>query len=215
MNAALKFHDVEQNTDEWMAMRAGRFTSSNSGKVMANFPKAFGEPAKKYAIQLAVQQITGNNTSGGFTNEHTERGHEQEPLARMLYEEETFCDVAKGGFFCNEFIGCSPDGLVYDDGVIEIKSVLSNIHYANVKRQGVDPAYRWQCIGNLKFTGRKWLDFVSYCSDFPEGKKLYTCRIYADSLEKQFSMLDTRIDDFKFLVEETKSKILNASYSVL
>jgi hypothetical protein len=215
MNAPLKFHDIDQNTDEWMEMRAGRFTSSNSGKIMANYGKAFGDPAKKLAMNIAVQQITGVAGDGGFSNEHMERGHEQEPLARMLYEEETFCEVSNGGFFCNDFIGCSPDGLVYDDGAIEIKSVIINVHYANVKRQGVDPAYKWQCIGNLKFTGRKWLDFVSYCSGFPEGRQLYTCRLHADQLQDEFLMLDSRINDFKLLVEDTKSTILNSNYCVV
>ena len=89
----------------------------------------------------------------------------------MMYENDTFYDVTNGGFFGSEFVGCSPDGLVDDCGVIEIKSVIAPIHFATVKRQSLDPAYRWQCIGNLKFTGRDWLDFVSYCSEFPEGKQ--------------------------------------------
>lgn len=210
---AFDFHDIDQNTDEWMGLRAGRFTSSNAGKIMANYGKAFGDPAKKYAMNIAVQQITGEIGESGYSNDHTERGHEQEPIARMMYEEETFCTVSNGGFFCDDFIGCSPDGLVYDDGVIEIKSVIINVHFANVKRQGVDPAYKWQCIGNLKFTGRKWLDFVSYCSGFPQGKQLYTYRLHADKLQDEFKMLDTRIDEFKALVESTKKTILESQYS--
>lgn len=210
---AFEFHDIDQNTDEWMELRGPRFTSSNSGKIMANYGKAFGDPAKKYAMNIAVQQITGRSMEKGFTNEHMERGHDQEPIARMMYENETFCTVSNGGFFCNDFVGCSPDGLVYDDGAIEIKSVIVNVHYANVKRQSVDPAYKWQCIGNLKFTGRKWLDFVSYCSEFPEGKRLYTYRLHADKLQDEFKMLDSRIDEFKALVDSTRKTILESKYS--
>ena len=137
------FHDIQQNTDQWYDLRGGRITSSNLGCIMANFGKAFGDPAKKYAINIAIEQITGRPIPSTYTNAHMERGHEQEPLARMLYEEETFSEVANGGFFCDDLIGCSPDGLIDDSGVIEIKSVIASVHYANVKRGSCDPAYKW------------------------------------------------------------------------
>ena len=208
-----KFVDVEQNTDEWFELRAGLLTSSKLGVVMANYGKAFGEPAKKYAVNIAIEQITGKAISSSYSNEHMERGHEQEPIARMLYEDQTFCESSNGGFFGSDFIGCSPDGLVYDCGVIEIKSVISNVHYANVKRQSVDPAYKWQCIGNLKFTGRDWLDFVSYCADYPEDKQLFIHRIEKWNLSEEFKMIDNRVEEFRQLVIETKRMIIESNYS--
>jgi len=207
-----KFIDIDQNTDEWFQLRAGKLTSSNLGKVMANYGKAFGEPAKKLAASIAVQQITGEPESSGYSNEHMERGHQQEPLARMLYENETFCDVTNGGFFESDFIGCSPDGMVADDGVIEIKSVLSNVHFANIKRGGLDPAYKWQCIGNLMFTGRDWLDFISYCQTFPEGKRLYVHRIRREDLGEEFAMIEARIGEFEKLVIEIRKTINETNY---
>lgn len=207
-----KFIDIEQNSDEWFALRAGKLTSSKLGTIMANYGKAFGEPAKKYAANIAIEQITGEPIASTFINAHMERGHEQEPIARMMYEDSTFCTVTNGGFFESDFIGCSPDGMVADDGVIEIKSVIAPVHYANVKRGIVDPAYRWQCIGNLKFTGRDWLDFISYCSEFPEDKQLFTHRISADKLQDEFKMLDTRIAEFKELVSAIRETIINSDY---
>jgi len=207
-----EFHDVEQNTDEWLSLRAGKLTSSNLGKIMANYGKAFGDPAKKLAATIAAQQLGAALESNSFSNEHTERGHEQEPLARMMYENETFCDVTNGGFFSSDFVGCSPDGLVSDCGLIEIKSVITHVHYANIKRQAVDPAYKWQCIGNLKFTGREWLDFISYCQEFPEGKKLFIWRIRKEELAEEFHMIDIRIAEFKKLVNEMKATINETNY---
>ncbi len=207
-----KFHDIAQNTDEWFSMRAGRLTSSKLGVIMANYGKAFGEPAKKYAVNIAIEQITGEPIPSTYSNSHMERGHEQEPVARMLYEEESFCDVSNGGFFGSEFIGCSPDGLVYDAGVIEIKSVIASVHYANLKRKGVDPAYKWQCIGNLKFTDRDWIDFVSYCEEFPEGKQLFIWRLNKDELAEEFKMIDARVAEFEKLVIETKKQIIESNY---
>jgi hypothetical protein len=208
-----EFIDIEQNTDEWYALRGGRLTSSKLGVIMANYGKAFGEPAKKYAVNIAIEQITGSPIASTYSNEHMERGHEQEPVARMMYEEENFCEVLNGGFFKSDFIGCSPDGLP-PGGVIEIKSVISSVHFSNVKRQTIDPSYKWQCIGNLKFTGREWLDFVSYCAEFPEEKRLYTCRINKRDLEEEYAMLNDRIEQFKKLVIDTKQLILNSEYRV-
>lgn len=212
---AFTFHDVDQNGDEWLPLRGGRLTASSMGKVMANYGKAFGEPARKLAVQIAVEQITGEHQSSNYSNEHMERGHEQEPLARMLYEEEMFCTVDNGGFFGSDFLGCSPDNLVGSDGVIEIKSVIASVHFANIRRANVDPAYKWQCFANVKFTARAWLDFVSYCADFPVGKRLYVYRLYAKDLTEQFNQLDTRIAEFKQLVDTTREQILTSEYTIL
>tara|TARA_R110000850_G_scaffold275671_1_gene415319 strand:+ start:577 stop:1215 length:639 start_codon:yes stop_codon:yes gene_type:complete len=204
------FIDVEQNSDEWFALRSGRLTSSKLGVVMANYGKAFGEPAKKYAVNIAIEQITGEPIPSSFTNAHMERGHEQEPMARALYEELTFSDVTNGGFFDCGFIGCSPDGMVGHDGAIEIKSVIASVQFANVKRGKVDPAYYWQCVGNLKFTGRKWLDFVSYSAEFPIDRQLFVYRIHAADLADEFENIDLRVCEFKKLVEQSKEIILNS-----
>lgn len=206
-----EFINVEQNTDEWYALRAGKLTSSNLSKVMANLGKAFGEPAKKYAVNIAIEQITGNPISSNYSNDHMERGHEQEPIARNLYEQEMFCEVTNGGFFDGGFIGCSPDGLL-EDGVIEIKSVIPSVHFANIKRGSVDPAYKWQCIGNLQYTDREWLDFISFCADFPEDKQLFTHRLYAEKLTEEFKILNDRTHEFESLVNDTKQLILKSNY---
>lgn len=196
------FHDVEQNTDAWMALRIGKATASNFGTFMANEGKAFGDPAKKYALQLALERITGKKSDISFSNEHTERGHEQEPIARMMYEDENFVDVTNGGFFCCDEYGDSPDGLVGSDGVIEIKSVTAAVHYATLRRGSFDPAYRWQLIGHIECTGRDWVDFTSYCCDFPEGKQLITHRLHRSECLDEIERLQARRRAFLDLVNE-------------
>ena len=209
------WHDVKQNTDEWLALRSGKPTSSKLGAVMANFGKAFGEPAKKYAINIAVEQLTGQKSESSYSNEHMERGHEQEPLARMEYEEAFFCDVTNGGFFENLGMGCSPDGLVSENGLIEIKSVIPSVHYDNIRRGNVDPAYKWQCYGNLMITEREYIDFVSYCATFPEGKRLYVYRAYAEQLKPEFGMIKDRMQEFLGLIETAKTTIKNTEYFLI
>lgn len=202
------FHDVEQNTDEWMGMRAGKVGGSSIGCVMANYGKAFGDPAKKLATNIAVEQLTGNKLGSSYTNEHMERGHEQEPVARRLYEDRNFVDVSNGGFFDNGFTACSPDGLVGDSGMIEIKSVVAHVQYSTIKRNSFDPSYKWQLNFNLKETGRKWIDYVSFCAEFPEGRRLFVYRLYAEQQQEEFKMIDARLGEFKRLVDEIKQDIM-------
>ena len=212
---AFKFLNVEQNTPEWFDLRAGKLTSSKLGTIMANYPNAFGAPAKKYAVNLALEKINKTPISSEYNNSHMERGHEQEPLARELYEDEHFCTVDNGGFFYTNEIGCSPDGLVGNDGVIEIKSVVPSVHFMNVKRGGFDPAYKWQVIGNLLFTGRQWIDFISFSLPYPRDKQLYTYRVHLNDVEQEIKQITIRINQFLELVKNTKSLILNSNYCIL
>jgi len=209
-----QFHDVEQNTEAWEDLRAGKITSSPLGKVMANEGAAFGKPAKDYAVSICIERMTGRKLSGGFSNSHTDRGHAQEPLARMAYEDQTFSEVSNGGFFDLGDIGCSPDGLVYGDGLIEIKSVIPSVHYANLSRQSFDPTYKWQLFANLKFTQREWIDFISFCEDFPEEKQLYVCRIYRGQLVEELKRIDKRLDEFRRLIDKTYKQISESNYMV-
>jgi len=205
------FHDVQQNSDEWFQMRVGRVGGSSISKIMANFGKAFGQPAKDFAVKIALEQITGSRSESGYSNAHMERGTLQEPIARALYEDEFFCDVSNGGFFeLGQDVGVSPDGLVYEDGQIEIKSVIETTHYATLTRKKFDPAYQWQLYFCLMVTGREWVDFVSFCADFPEGKRLFTDRIYRDKSTDKFEMISTRMNEFRALVNEAKQVILSA-----
>jgi len=201
------FIDVPQNTEEWNALRCGKVTASNFGLFMANYGKAFGEPAKKYALQVALERINGIKSEIGFSNQHTERGHEQEPIARMLYENRYFVDVTNGGFFDLGRYGDSPDGLVDDDGVIEIKSVLPHVHYANITRRSFDPSYKWQLIGHLECTNKEWVDFVSYCSEFPRNSQLCVYRLNKNDYVDEISKLAERRDEFISLVNQYERDI--------
>lgn len=246
------WHDVQQNTDEWLDMRVGKLTGSgvktimvlpNEYQVMQTSKDSFGianlttkkvlvkrypnkidadlalsemkkkkrasgvftELTKKLSVYKACEQITGKRSlNESYSSPHMERGHEQEPIARALYEEQNFVDVTNGGFFECGALGCSPDGLVSDDGLIEIKSVIDHVQYATIKRGGFDPSYRWQIYFNLMQSGREWIDYVSYCADFPEKTQLYVFRVYREECAKQFEMLDLRIQEFFSLVNEAK-----------
>jgi len=209
------WHDIDQNSDGWDLLRVGKITGSSLSKIMANYGKAFGEPAKKYASEIALGQITGNVPASGYSNGHMERGHEEEPIAISEYEERYFTVVGKGGFYSEGDVGCSPDGLIGDNGLIEVKSAIPSIHYARIAKQSFDAAYKWQCAGNLKFSGREWLDFISYCADYPTDKRIYVYRCWRDDFTKEFEMIDSRLAEFRSLIKSAKGVIENSAYSIV
>lgn len=203
----MKWHNVEQNSPDWDALRLGKATASGYAKFMANYGRAFGDPALRYALQIALERVTGNKAEHSFKSDDMERGHEQEPIARMLYEEHTFSDVTNGGFFDWDDWGDSPDGLVDDDGVLEIKCVIAPVHHATIRRGKPDPAYRWQIVGHFDGTGRDWVDFASYCSDYPEHRQLAVFRTYRAEVETELAQLAERRAQFLELVRQEVNQL--------
>lgn len=199
--------NIDQNTEVWLQARSGKLTGSAVAKVMANFGKAFGEPAKKLAVDIALEQVRGIPISSNYSNGHMERGHIEEPIARQRYEAEYFCKVDNGGFFDNGETGCSPDGLVDDDGVVEIKSAIPSIHYARIEKNSYDSAYKWQLLFNLREVGRSWIDFVSFCSTYTPDKNLFVHRLYAKDFDVEFIQMNERINEFNKLVATVKRNI--------
>lgn len=202
------FHDVLQNSDEWFDLRVGKVTTSNFGKFMANYGKAFGEPAKKYAFRLAKEQVTGVKTDEeSYSNKFMELGHEWEPVANSEYQDKTFNQVTNGGFCQHKKlknVGGSPDGLVGSNGGIEIKSVIDWTQRNTIKRNSFDPSYKWQILGNIWLCDLEWLDFVSYGYNYTESKKLFIHRVnrwdYLDDIE----MIEIRLKQFLELIESEK-----------
>lgn len=202
------WHDISQNTDQWLDLRAGKVTGSAIGKIMANYGNALGEPAKKLAVNIAVERVTGKRVeTDHYMNAHMERGHQEEPIARGLYEDEFFVDIENGGFYDNGNTGCSPDGRVIGNGLIEIKSVIATTHYATIKRGIYDPTYKWQYFFNIQEAKVDWLDFVSYCSSFPEHNNLYVYRIHREDIAEELAMMKKRLEKFEDYVSGIMSEI--------
>lgn len=174
---------MSQRTPEWFAMRAGKFTGSRFSDLMAVTKSGPSASRRNLLATLAVERLTGACVET-YSNAAMERGVALEEEARQAYE-------AHIGELCVEvdfivhptlaFVGISPDGLVGDEGMVEIKCPASMAKHLDGLRSGAHAdEYRWQMQGQLWVTGRKWLDAVSYDPRFPEGLRLAVRRLERD-----------------------------------
>ena len=155
--------DIEQGTPEWYAARLGIPTASNFDRIITT-TEARSQQRKKYMYELAGERITGE-PKGGYTNAAMERGHEREEESRRAYEFITGATVQTVGFcYLDErkSVGCSPDGLVGDDGGFETKDTLPHIQLDRLENGWSKADHFQQVQGCLWITGRSWWDLVSY-----------------------------------------------------
>lgn len=154
-----KYHNVEQNSEEWFSLRIGRFTASTFKSLFA--AKSTAEYQK--AINKVVFEKLTNEAPESFKNEYMERGSELEPIAIEQYELNTFNDTTNGGFFSiGDYIGASPDRLVDDDGMVEAKCPSFHTMITYLLKKELPSEYKYQVHGQLFVTGRKWCDFIAY-----------------------------------------------------
>jgi putative phage-type endonuclease len=162
--------DIEQGTDEWLAMRRGVITASTIGILLTSTGKvANNDASRNQLFKLLAERLTGESEPS-FYNDDMQRGHLLEPPARALYAEH-FDPVQECGFVTARFdiatIGYSPDGLVGDDGLIEIKSPREKKHLKTLLSGEVPADHMAQIQTGLAVTGRRWLDFISYAPGLP------------------------------------------------
>ena len=168
-----------QGSEEWALERCGKATSSEFHCVLA---KGQGKMRAAYLRRIVAERLTGKPMET-YSNAHMERGQEQEPYARMSYESITGSLVEEVGFIKHPNLeaGCSPDGLIGEDGGAEIKSVIPTVQLETILRGGYPSEHQAQIQGSLWITGRKWWDFCSYSHDMPEHLKTYIFRVEPDA----------------------------------
>lgn len=169
--------EIPQGSEEWYAVRLGKFTSSDATAIGNN-----GAGLKTLALKKTSERLSSGPRKT-FSTLHTERGKELEPIARELYELETGVKVEQVGFIeRDEYSGSSPDGLIGEDGLNEIKSVDDDKYLKILAEQKPDSDHVWQANHQMLITERKWDDLVYYNPNFK--KSLFVFRIYPDP-EKQ------------------------------
>ena len=166
-------HNIEQNSDEWHKVRLGKFTGSD-------FHTCRLSGRKDLVIEKAAEVLCSSLSDQSFSTIHTRRGHDLEPEARGIYELQTGSTVLEVGFCeLDKNTGCSPDGLVGEDGMIEIKCLDSKEFVKRVLNQLIKPIYKTQMQFNMLVTGRMWCDYVLYNPNF-DNKCIHITRVFRD-----------------------------------
>jgi putative phage-type endonuclease len=159
--------NMTQGSAEWLQARCGVLTSSEfQTLLMKGKGSAPSKTRQTLLMKKAAERITGTPTES-YSNGYMERGHEQEPVARELYEESTGSKVQECGFILNEGFGSSTDGLVEDDGVVEIKSRMAHLQIELLMSGEVPKEHQAQLQGGMMVSGRNWADFIAYSPNMP------------------------------------------------
>ena len=175
------FPDVEQGTDEWLELRRGILTASTIGQLITpSLKPASNQTSRALTLTLAAERLSGH-IDPAFVTDDMLRGQMEEPLARQLYSEFTGAEITELGFMTEDdwgaLIGYSPDGLVGDNGLIEIKSRRQHVQLRTILEGRVPAANEAQIQCGLLVSGRSWCDYVSYCGGMP----LFIKRVYQDA----------------------------------
>ena len=173
--------DLVQGTDEWRAARCGIVTASVVGKLLTpSLGVADNATSRGLTYTLTAERITGHAESTAMSGDMW-RGVEDEPRARDLYSE-TYTPVTEVGLMVRDDwgfrLGYSPDGLVGDEGLIEVKSRLPKLHLQSILEDRAPTEYVAQIQAGLLVSGRAWCDYLSYCGGMPMWRK----RVYPDSM---------------------------------
>ena len=199
----MRIDQNEQGSPEWLAARLGIPSASMFAKIVTT-KGAWSTSADTYINQLVAERLTGEREEV-FQSHHMLRGTELEPDARDLYSLISDAEVTEVGFCLHDTLaaGCSPDGLIGDEGGLEIKAPAPATHVEYL-RGGVLPSkYKQQVMGCLWITGREWWDFVSY---HPTMKPLIV-RVERD--EEYIAALEKCVTKAVNLIEENVEKFFN------
>lgn len=186
----IQIHDMQQGTHEWFAVRMGIPTASQFATIMAS-GRGGGESKtrKTYLYKLAGEILTGEPMDS-FSNHHMERGREMEAEARQFYAFMFDAEPQQVGFITNGPKGCSPDSLLGNDGMLEVKTKLPHLMLAAHEQGGFPAEHKAQCQGQLWVAEREWVDLICY---WPRMRPL-TVRAYRD--EEFISQLSDAVDQF-------------------
>jgi putative phage-type endonuclease len=202
---------IEQGTVEWHLMRLGKVTASRVSDVLSKGKSGESASRKNYRTELLVQRLTGQ-PGESFTNAAMEWGTATEPLARIAYEAEMGVFVDQVAFIDHPSIaqfGCSPDGLVAEDGLIEIKcgNTATHIDWMLDGKPPTKHIPQMQC--QMAVTGRQWCDFVSFDPRLPDDLQLFVVRLerdqeYIEAMEAEVKRFLSEVDEMFTKLKERK-----------
>lgn len=202
---------MDQRTDEWYLARAGKVTASRVAEVVAKTKTGYSASRANYMAQLVCERLTGKQQES-YSNASMQWGTETEPLARSAYEMKADVFVKDEGLVIHptiEMSGASPDGLVGDDGLIEIKCPNTATHIENLLSNKAPANYVIQMQWQMACTGRKWCDFVSFDPRMPDDLQMMVVRVERD--DEQIAFLESEVVKFLDEVQEKVNQLKSLS----
>ena len=196
---------MEQRSEEWFQARLGKVTASRVADVLAKIKSGESASRRNYKIQLVSERLTGERQET-YVNQAMQDGIDREQFARDRYVQQ-FGEVEEVGFVKHPTLeaGASPDGMVGDDGILEIKCPMGCTHTETLMTQDIPNKYIPQVQFQLLVTGRKWCDFVSYHPMFPKHLQIFVKRIEADPVYQQ--ELEVEVKQFLKEVDDVINKL--------
>jgi putative phage-type endonuclease len=193
--------EIEQRSEAWFRARLGKVTASSVADVLAKTKTGVSTSRGNYLIKLAIQRVTGQ-IEESYTNDAMQWGIDKEDQARVAYEVASGNFVDQVGFVDHsniDWFGCSPDGLINNDGLVEIKCPNSATHWEYFKTKEVPKKYFIQMQAQMTCTNTEWCDFVSFDPRMPERSQLLIVRVPRDNTF--ISIMESEIKEFLNEVE--------------
>ena len=193
-------------------LRAGKVTASRVADVLSKVKSGESAGRKNLKMDIVAERLTGKPTDS-FTNSAMQWGTEQEPFARIAYEAYKGIFVEQIPFVDHptiEWFGCSPDGLVGEDGLIEIKCPNTTTHIEYLQEGKPPSKYIPQMMAQMACTGRKWCDFVSFDSRLPEELQLFVVRLNRD--DAYIQEMEAEVKKFLDEVEQVLAQLKRKMY---
>ena len=195
---------MEQRTEEWFEARLGCVTASRTADVMAKTKSGYSASRANYMAELICERLTGERQAG-FSSAAMQWGTETEPQARMAYEIMTGATVIETGFVLHPTIpgfGASPDGLIDDNGLVEIKCPNTATHIETLLSEGVQNKYITQMHVQMLCAGRDWCDFFSFDPRLPVELQMFIKRVEFDK-----ELADQIVTEVQAFIAEMEAKI--------
>jgi len=198
---------MEQRTEEWFAARCGKVTASRVADIIAKTKTGYSTSRENYLAQLVCERMTGKPAES-YSNAAMQWGTDQEPFARAAYEAAKDVLVDELGFAVHPTIamaGASPDGLVGEFGLVEIKCPNTATHIDTLLTQIVPTKYITQIQWQLSCTQRQWCDYCSFDPRMDEGLQLFIKRVEYDPI--YVAQLEKEVINFLMDVEDKIQKL--------
>ena len=204
----MRIHECMQGSGEWLRVRAGKVTASSVAAAVSLLKRGErrgAETAARAALkgQIVAELLQAHTVRDHYVSEFMEHGIATEPRARAAYEMERNLLTDTVGFVYHPTIaraGCSPDGLVGEEGLIEIKCPKTETHIAYTFARQLPPEYEPQVMWQLACTGREWCDFVSFDDRLPLRHQMFVHRVFRD--EARIAELNAGVEQFLAEVDE-------------